>query len=136
MTNILNLPGVIVEKKKQIGETLILAVKSENKTAVCPRCGEISHRLHQNQGIMVRDLPISDQEVVLRVNRRRFKCENCQKPFSETLDFVKNHKNFTRRYAETITKQVIHSDINNLAKNNKVTEDVVWSMVKSVAEKI
>ena len=59
MTNILKLPGVIVEKKKQIGETLILAVKSEKKTAVCPRCGEISHRLHQNQGIMVRDLPIA-----------------------------------------------------------------------------
>jgi len=40
----------------------------------------------------VRDLPISDQEVILRVNRRRFKCENCQKPFSETLDFVKKRK--------------------------------------------
>ena len=136
MTNILNLPGVIVENKKQIGETLILAVKLEKKTAFCPRGGEISHRLHQNQGIMVRDLPIGDQEVVLRVNRRRFKCENCQKPFSETLKFVKNHKNFPRRYAENISKQIIHSDINNVAKNNKVTEDVVWSMVKSVADKI
>ena len=92
MTNILNLPGVIVENKKQIGETLIFAVKSENKTAVCPRCGQASHRLHQNQGIMVRDLAITDQEVILRVNRRRFKCENCQKPFSETLDFVKKRK--------------------------------------------
>jgi len=30
--------GAIVENKKQIGETLILAVKSENKTAVCPMC--------------------------------------------------------------------------------------------------
>ena len=58
MTNILNLPGVIVENKKQTGETLIFAVKSENKTAVCPPCGQASHRLHQNQGIMVRDVPI------------------------------------------------------------------------------
>jgi hypothetical protein len=30
--------GAIVENKKQIGETLILAVKSENKTAVGPIC--------------------------------------------------------------------------------------------------
>jgi len=43
---------------------------------------------------------------------------------------------FTRRYASTFTKQVIHSDINNVAKNNKLAEDEVWSMVKSVAEKI
>ncbi|MEG4394187.1 transposase family protein [Microcoleus sp. BROC3] len=93
MTNILNLAVVIVENKKQTGETLIFAVKSENKTAVGPRCGQASHRLHQNQGIMVRDLPISDQEVILRVNLRRFKCENCQKPFSETLYFVVKNKN-------------------------------------------
>ena len=85
MTNILNLPGVIVSNKKPTAETLILAVKSEKKTAVCLICGQTSHRLHQNQGIMVRDLPISDKEVILRVNRRRFKkCENYQKPFSET----------------------------------------------------
>lgn len=58
------------------------------------------------------------------------------KPFSETLDFVEKKKNFTHRYAESITKQVIHSDINNLAKNNNLTEDVVWSMVKSVAKRI
>ncbi|WP_333258072.1 transposase family protein [Microcoleus sp. S13_C5] len=133
MTNILNLPGVIVENKKQTGETLILAVISENKTAFCPRYGQASHRIHQNQGIMVRDLPISNQEVILRVNRRRFKCENCQKPFSETLNFVETKKHSSRRYAESITKQVIHSDISNVAKNNKLTEDLVGSMVKYVA---
>lgn len=136
MTNILNLPGVIVENEIQTAETLILTVKSSKKTVICPRCGQTSHRLHQNQGHLVRDLPISNREVILKVNRRRFKCINCQKPFSETLDFVGKKKNFTYRYAETITQQVIHSDISNVAKNNKLTEDEVWSMVESVAEKI
>ena len=135
MTNILNLPGVIVENEIQTAETLIFTVKLSKKTAICPRCGKNSHRLHQNQGHLVRDLPIGDKEVILKVNRRRFKCINCQKPFSESLDFVDKKKSFTHRYAETITKQVIHSDINNVAKNNKLTEDEVWSMVESVAEK-
>jgi transposase len=136
MTNILNLPGVIVENEIQTAETLIFTVKLSKKTAICPRCGKTSHRLHQNQGHLVRDLPICDKEVILKVNRRRFKCINCQKPFSESLDFVDKKKSFTHRYAETITKQVIHSDINNVAKNNKLTGDEVWSMVESVAEKI
>ena len=136
MTNLLNLPGVIVENEKQTGATLILTVRASKKTAICPRCGQSSHRLHQNQGYLVRDLPISNREVILKVNRRRFQCGNCQKPFSETLNFVGKKKNFTQRYAETITEQVIHSDISNVAKNNKLTEDEIWSMVKSVAEKI
>ena len=48
MTNILNLPGVIVEDYKQTESTLILVVKSQIKTANCPRCGQNSHHLHQN----------------------------------------------------------------------------------------
>ncbi len=84
----------------------------------------------------VKDLPMSDRQVILRVNRRRFKCKNCSKPFSETLDFVGNKKNFTHRYAESITEQVIHSDINNVAKNNGLTTEEVESMLKTIANKI
>ncbi|WP_249065801.1 transposase [Argonema antarcticum] len=136
MTKILNLPGVIVEDSKETAETLILSVRVEKKTGACPRCGRISHRLHQNKGHLVRDLPIGGREVILKVNRRRFKCENCQKPFSETLDFVGNKKSFTYRYAQSVTEQVIHSDVSNVAKNNGLTEEEVWSMVISVAKKV
>ncbi|MGK7874445.1 MAG: ISL3 family transposase, partial [Xenococcaceae cyanobacterium] len=136
MTKLLNLPGVIVEDSRQIEETLILSVRKEKKTAVCHRCGRVSHRLHQNQGHLVKDLPMGNREVVLRVNRRRFKCEFCQKPFSERLDFVGKKKGFTKRYAQMITEQVIHSDVNNIAKNNGLTEEEVWSMVMTLAETI
>lgn len=107
MTKLLGLPGVIVEDSLETEFTLILSVKLEKKDAVCPRCGQKSHRLHQNKKHLVKDLPMGNREVILRVNRRRFKCEKCQKPFSETLDFVGNKKGFTYRYAQNITEQVI-----------------------------
>ena len=110
ITKLLNLPGVIVEDSTETEETLILSVRVAKKTAFCPRCGKISHRLHQNKSHLVRDLPMGDREVILKVNRRRFKCEKCQKPFSETLDFVANKKSFTYRYAQALTEQVIHRD--------------------------
>ena len=40
---------------------------------------------------------------------------------SENLDFVENKKSFTNRYAQTITEQVIHSDVDNVAQNNKLS---------------
>jgi transposase len=136
MTSVLNLPGVIVEDYKQTGETLILVIKSQKTTASCPVCSQSSHHLHQNYRDLVRDLPIGNKEVMLRVNRRRFKCKNCRKPFNESLAFLEKKKNFTKRYAQSIAEQVVHSDINNVAKNNKLTEEEVWSMVKAVANKI
>ena len=136
MTKLLNLSGVIVEDSQQIEETLILSVKVEKKTAVCPRCGQSSHHIHENKRYLVRDLPMSNRQVILRVNRRRFKCKNCRKPFSEILDFVGQKKSFTHRYAETLTEQVIHSDLNNVAKNQLLTAEEVESMVKAIAEQI
>ena len=99
MTKILNLPGVIVEKSLETEETIILSVRVKNKTAVCPRCGQTNRRLHQNKTHLVRDLPITNREVILKVNRRQFKCEGCKKHFSESLDFVELRKIFTQRYA-------------------------------------
>lgn len=136
ITKLLNLPGVLVEDSQETAEILILSVIVKKKTAVCPRCGQISHRLHQNKKHLVKDLPMGNRAVILSVNRRRFKCENCQKPFSETLDFVGNKKSFTYRYAQSITEQVIHSDVNNVAKNNRLTDEEVWSMVMAVAQEI
>jgi transposase len=68
MTNILNSPRVIVENEIQTTETLIFTVKLSKQTAICPRCGQTSHRFHQNRGHLVRDLPICDREVILQVN--------------------------------------------------------------------
>ena len=82
MTNFLNLPGVIVEDYKQTGETLILVIKSQKTTASCPVCSQSSHHLHQNYRYLVRALPIGNREVMLRVNRRRFKCKNRRQPFN------------------------------------------------------
>jgi transposase len=67
-TNILNLPRVIVENEIPTVETLIFTVKLSKKTAICPRWDQTSHRLYQNQGHLVRDLPICDREVILKVN--------------------------------------------------------------------
>ena len=92
MTNLLNLSGVRGEDFKQRGSTLILVVESQEKTTKCRLCAQISHHLHQNYRYLVRDLPMGDREVMLRVNRRIFKCKNCHKPFNEKLDFIEKKK--------------------------------------------
>lgn len=136
MTNIVNIPGVIVTDSTETETTLIISVSMDNKTAVCPRCGDSSYHLHQNKKHFIKDLPIGNRSVVLQVNRRRFKCFTCDKPFSEHLHFVEFRQTFTNRYAEKVVSQVIHSDVSNVAKINDLTEEEVWSMVKSVAKNI
>jgi transposase len=97
LTELLNLPGVVVEDWRQTETELILCVEVDANLASCPRCEQVSSHIHGLHGYWVRDLPLSNREVWLRVNRRQFKCLNCGKPFSEDLEFVGRRKRYTHR---------------------------------------
>ena len=73
--------------------------------------------------------------ILLKVNRRQFKCTSCGKPFSEDLDFVGRKRKHTDRFSEMIAQQVIHSSIHNVAQKHDLSDDEVWSIVQSVSKK-
>lgn len=135
LTDLLGLKGIEVESYQERGGSLVLDVEAKSESATCPRCGEVSPHLHQNHGHLVRDLNLSERQVWLNVNRRQFKCQSCQKPFSEELDFVGKRMSYTNRLAERVVKQVIHSDVSNVARNHGLSEGVVWSMVEYLSQK-
>ena len=53
----------------------------------------------------------------------------------EELDFIGIRRKQTDRYATTIVQQVLHSDTHNVAVNNDLTDEEVWSMVKYMSKK-
>jgi transposase len=136
LTELLNLPGVVVEWSRNLGQELILDVEIDAPFTSCPHCQEVSHHLHQNHGYLVRDLPFGEKQVYLRVNRRQFKCKNCGKPFSEELNFVGRRRKYTHRYAKYITEQVVNSDLHNVARRNCLTEPEVEAMVNHVSQQV
>ena len=66
---------------------------------------------------------------------RQFKCRKCEKPFSEELEFIGKRRKQTNRFVEMIVQQVLHSDMHNVGKQNDLTDEEVWSMVKYISEK-
>lgn len=135
LTELLNLKSVQVTKYKilpQVG--LILHTQVLSKEANCTRCGNKSQRIHQNHRYLIKDLPISGQPVYLEINRRQFKCEFCQKPFSEELDFVKKRRKYTSRLATEIIRQVLADDIKTVAENNDVSSEEIETMLQDRAK--
>ncbi|REJ49908.1 MAG: ISL3 family transposase [Microcystis aeruginosa TA09] len=133
----LNLKGTSIQgylHLENIG--IVCRIESKNQKAICPRCGLESDKLHQNHRHLVKDLPISVQPVYLQVNRRQFKCNNCQKPLSEELDFVASKRTYTKRLAENILEQLKSGDILNVSRRNDVTEEEIQRMIEDIAEEI
>ena len=134
-TELLDLPGIDVEDYKVFDDKIILEVEAHAVRAVCPRCQTESTHLHQNHGYFVRDLSLMGRSVLLKVNRRQFKCAPCGKPFSEELDFVGKQRKHTHRFAEMIVGQVIHSDLHNVGQQHDLTDEAVLSIVQYVSKK-
>lgn len=137
LTDLLNIESVKVTKYQNLaGIGLILHLESLIKEAFCDRCGNKSQKIHQNHRYLVKDLPISGQAVYLEVNRRQFKCENCKKPFSEELKFVKKRRKYTSRLATEIIRQVLADDLKTVAENNDVSSEEIETMLKDRAEEL
>ena len=116
---------------------IFLSLKNTKKQTNCPRCGKKTEfLLHQNNFVTIRDLPLGEQSLYLKVNRRLLRCSHCQKKFSENLGFVRKRRNYTIRFAQKIIKEVLNSDIQNVAKRNDVSEQEIETMLKDLGEEL
>lgn len=130
----LNLTAMKVLNCHEIeGMGLIIEIEKIAKYCTCPKCGYQASSIHQNHWRIVQDLPISDRQVQLKVNRRQFRCKKCHQIFSEELDFIDKNRGYTKRLAENIIKQVLDSNIRSVALRNDLTDEEIESMLNAQA---
>ena len=137
MTDILNLPGFIVKDYRFIDEVgIVLSLENLVMTVKCPHCASSTDKLHQNKSLTIRDISWGEQKMYLRVNRRVMRCDRCQKKFREELGFVKKKRNYTERFKNKIIREVIESDLKNVAQRNDVSEQEIETMLKDVGQEL
>lgn len=82
------LPDIEIQQVTRSEDLPTITGHATNSTAVCPRCQQVSSRVHSYYTRAPQDLPISGQPVQLLLEVRRFRCQNrcCpQKTFAERL---------------------------------------------------
>lgn len=135
LTKLLDLKDVkVVAQRLHAGVGIILQTESMKSYSLCPQCGTKSEKLHQNHRYIIKDLPWGEKPVFLEINRRQFKCNKCQKPFSEDLDFVRKKRTYTKRLAQKIIQDVLSNDIHSVASKGIVTTEEIERMLKDASE--
>jgi len=127
---ILNLQEMKVLNSDEIeGLGLVIEIQRDSECALCPKCGKLSYSKHQNHWRMVKDLPWGKNAVFLRINRRQFRCKECEQVFSEDLEFIGKQRGYTKRLAKKIVSEVIESNVNSVARRNDLTEEEIATML-------
>lgn len=134
---ILNLPDMKVLNFQELeGEEIIITIEKNVNYSTCPWCCQNTYSIHQNHWRIIHDLPWNKKTVLLKINRRQFKCHKCKKVFSEQLNFVDKSKRYTKRLATDIVQQVLNSNIHSVAKRNGLSDEEVESMLKKQVTQI
>lgn len=137
LTELLNLSNVKVVHYQLVGQYRInLFVEPTLEMALCPDCGHASETLHDvGEPQMIRDLPIWDRQCWLRLTPRRFKCATCQDTFVERLAWREAGRDYTIRYEQHIYQRARNEPINQIAKGEKLSEEMVQGIFERWAKK-
>ena len=128
LTQLLAIPNYRVVGVEMTEDTITLSIESVLEGSKCPGCGRYCAHLHENHTRVVRDLSISGKACYLRFVRRRFFCRVCNKPFSESLGFVQEHRDYTDRYQEWIFHHVKENNITAVQRFEDLTYDQIESI--------
>lgn len=93
---------------------LILLCEVVHQVAICPDCQQPSTAIHEYKPQLVRDVSAFGLECCLDYVRRRFKCHQCKKPFTEQLATVSLGR-YTVRYEHYIFEQYRQATITEIA---------------------
>jgi transposase len=135
ITKLINFEGVKATDYHIITDNeILITLENQTSESTCPHCHAITNKIHQAHYYRIRDIPLSGYDVFLKINRRQFRCINCQKIFSEELNFVKKRRTYTTRLAEKVVKEVLESDMVNTAKRNGMTPREIETLLKEKSE--
>lgn len=131
LDRLLNFPNITVESCTQQPHEVYLKLRFLKEDASCPHCEELSAELHQERPIMMRDLSILGQATYLKVPRRQFYCQACQRYFTESLSFAESGRQYTRRYEAFIYQQVQLSSIAQVSRMEGLSFDRIQGIFKN-----
>ena len=125
----------ILSQSQGPGESIEVDVRAKQESAVCPRCGEESSKVHDTRKRVKRDIQLRAYQVHLVVHKRRFRCETCAKPFTETDSACGKYQRTTQRFRHQIAKQACQRPLTHVAQELEVGPRFVHDCLQAWIEK-
>ena len=69
---------------------------------VCPKCASRSWTTYDHVWVRIKDAPIRDRHIYLKIKKRRFYCKKCKKPFTEPVAGIRKGFRTTERFRKHI----------------------------------
>jgi transposase len=92
----------IVNNYRTSKDALVFEAEKLSEFEVCPKCATPSKTIYDHVSVWIKDTPIRDKRIFLKIKKRRFFCKSCKKPFTEPVGGIKKGFRTTDRFRRHI----------------------------------
>lgn len=130
ITSIMHLPENSLKHIEDHTFRLSLPVVSH----ICPHCQTLTSKIHDYRNQPIKTLLLTNTEFSLIYRRRRYRCPNCEKVFSEKNTFISRYQ----RISSTLTAQILkeHGSLttsSDIARRYEISTPTVQRLFSSVS---
>jgi len=136
ITIALRLPEVRVIREKETVQEIRVEVEYRAKSALCPRCGQRTSKVHSAHPQNKRDRRLWDKPVFLVVRKRRFRCLGCGKVFTEPDPVCGARRRSSQRFRRHLGQEALHQPVRHVAWEEGVGESLVRRCVTEEARQL
>jgi transposase len=100
-----NLPQIRIDKTEKNNGKITIYASIKGKRSKCPKCEKYSYSVHDYYTRIISDLPVFQNETVILLKTRKFKCKNSdcdQKVFSEQTQAISRYSRKTVRVSKIL----------------------------------
>jgi transposase len=102
---------------------------------VCPKCASPSNVRAGRVSVTVREEPLRDSWIWLKIHKHRYYCKSCKKPFTEPVSGIWPRKRTTQRFRKHIGKMCENftnlSRVKNISKiSNGLTYKIYYEQIE------
>jgi len=131
----LSLPEVkILRKRNKHNNIIEFEAHKTSAFEVCPKCATKSTKVYDHVYVKIKDIPIRDKMVFLKIKKRRFRCTNCKSVFREPVNGIIKGFKSTRRFRTHI--RWCASNFTDLKRVMKQCRCSAWFVYKAYYEQL
>ena len=134
---LLQLEDVIVTNIDCVGNEMHIDLRMEKRFHHCPRCNNLTIKVHDYRTQLVKDISIAGYNTILHIRKRRHVCPVCGKRFDEEIGFLPKYHRFTNRVFMQIYKQFKECrSIKGIARDNNMTPPTAAKVIDLIEHNV
>lgn len=112
----------------------VFLVEKESTREYCPKCATEATTIYDHVISTIRDSPLQNRNILLKIRKRRFLCSGCKSIYREPVRGIRKGFRTTQRFRNHLMRQSSnYMTLDRVARQNKVSD---WLVYKTYFEQL